>query len=415
MKKYYILFLLFIFTTGVCQNKRILFLGNSYTGTNDLPGMFSQMVTSTGQNCIIDSNTPGGYTFNLHTTNSTTQTKIQQGNWDFVILQEQSQIPSFPDDYVNTNCFPYAEQLNNQILQYSPCAETVFYMTWGRQNGDSQFCATNPPVCTYEGMDDLLRARYITMAQNNNAIVSPVGAVWRYIRTNYPEINLYSGDGSHPSVEGTYAAALTFFTSIYRQNPNLVTFSSGLNNSITDKIKIAVTNVLYNQMSNWFIGNYDISANFSAQLISGNTYQFNNTSINFTSSNWDFGNGNTSTSTNPIQVITNSNASITLTVTDNCNKTSTFQTTLQNLLNNNSFELDSNKITFNNPVKDVLEINNIESIKTINIYNLQGKLVKKLDYLKNTKFNLSFLNSGIYLLHIELLNSIIVKEKLIKE
>ena len=50
-------------------------------------------------------------------------------------------------------------------------------MTWGRENGDQSNCQSWPPVCTYEGMDDLLRERYMIMANDNNALVAPVGAV----------------------------------------------------------------------------------------------------------------------------------------------------------------------------------------------------------------------------------------------
>jgi hypothetical protein len=40
------------------------------------------------------------------------------------------------------------------------------------------------------------------MAETNDAIVAPVGAVWNYIRQNHPEIELYNPDESHPSLIG---------------------------------------------------------------------------------------------------------------------------------------------------------------------------------------------------------------------
>ena len=95
-----------------------------------------------------------------HSTNNNTIQLISNGNWDYVVLQEQSQFPSFPLWQVEQDVFPYASELNQLIKENNICAETVFFMTWGREEGDQSNCLNWPPVCTYEGMDDLIRERY---------------------------------------------------------------------------------------------------------------------------------------------------------------------------------------------------------------------------------------------------------------
>lgn len=241
------------------QNElNVLFLGNSYTAANDLPSLVAQCAASTGRTVNYQSNTPGGHTFFGHTNNATSQNLIAQGNWDFVVLQEQSQFPSFPLSQVEEDCFPYAAILNDSILSHNECAETVFYMTWGRENGDSQNCANWPPVCTYEGMDDLLNERYRTMAEENDAILSPVGALWRSIRTNYPDIELYVSDGSHPSLAGSYAAAVSFFSVLYRVDPTEITYNAGLDEAIANTIKSEAKTIVYDQLlEEWHVGEYD--------------------------------------------------------------------------------------------------------------------------------------------------------------
>ena len=64
------------------QSKRVLFLGNSYTFGNNLPQLVANVAQSQGDNLVFDSNTPGGYTLNGHTTNAQSQSKIAQGTWD---------------------------------------------------------------------------------------------------------------------------------------------------------------------------------------------------------------------------------------------------------------------------------------------------------------------------------------------
>jgi hypothetical protein len=278
---------------------RVLFIGNSYTSVNNLPNEFVLCANSAGFNVSVASSAPGGYTFQQHLSNASTQGLIQQGNWDFTILQEQSQIPSFPLSQVESECFPFAASLNDSIEKYSPCGETVFYQTWGRQNGDSQNCASWPPVCTYEGMDSLLRERYQMMADMNEAIVSPVGAVRRYLREYYPQYNLYSADGSHPSPLGTYAAACTFTSALFRINPDLITYSNTFTTAEVLAVKEAINSILFNDLLTWNIGEYDVNVQFTYTLENG--VLTTNASCQYCDSLvWNFGNGEISNELNTI-------------------------------------------------------------------------------------------------------------------
>ncbi len=282
---------------------KVLFIGNSYTGSNNLPQIFKDFSAAAGDTTYVEANNPGGTTFQSHTTNQQTNSLINQGIWDYVVLQEQSQLPSFPIGQVETDCFPYAADLNDKIVETNPCGETVFFMTWGRENGDASNCANWPPVCTYQGMDSLLYERYMQMTLDNEAIVSPVGAVWHYIRDNFSNIQLYSGDGSHPSAEGSYAAAVTFYAIIHRQDPSDVAWDYNLNALTAMQIRYAVKTIVYDSLSKWYVGEYDTTtvADFTFAQ-SGFNATFNNTSANGASYYWEFGDGDTSTQMHPSHV-----------------------------------------------------------------------------------------------------------------
>jgi len=280
-------------------SKKALFIGNSYTYVNNLPQMAADVAASAGDTLFFDSNSIGGYTFQQHSVNATTLSKIAAGNWDFVVLQEQSQYPSFPIGQVEAEVFPYAIKLDSLITISNPCAETVFFMTWGRKNGDASNCASWPPVCTYQGMDSLLNLRYRMMADSNDAIVSPVGAVWHYIRQNYPAIELYSADESHPSVAGSYAAACCFYSSLFRKDPTLITFNSSLTAGDAENIRNAVKLIVYDSLMNWHIGEYDPLASFSYAVSGAQQVTFTNSSAHADSFSWNFGDGNTAVDVNP--------------------------------------------------------------------------------------------------------------------
>jgi Secretion system C-terminal sorting domain len=233
--------------------KRVLLLGNSYTNRNDLPLIISNIASSMRDTFLFDSHAPNSHTLLLHTRDATTLSKIAAGNWDFVVLQEQSQRPALDISEVETRFFAPVKTLDNLINQSNVCGETMLYMTWGRKNGDSENCGAFPPVCTYEGMDSLLQLRYRMAADNNKAALSPVGAVWRHIRKQYPNIELYNPDESHPSISGSYAAALCFYVCFFRKNPTLVNFNNGLTATEANNIKMAVKTVVFDRLQEWLM------------------------------------------------------------------------------------------------------------------------------------------------------------------
>lgn len=232
------------------QHLNVLFIGNSYTDVNNLPATIASIAASTGDTLTHDKNTPGGCTFNQHTQNQSA-TKIASGGWDYVVLQEQSQYPAFPISQVEAECFPYATTLAKWVREYNTHGIPVFFMTWGHKNGDAFNCASYPPICTYKGMDSLLYERYMIMAHDNDATVSPVGRVWREIRTYYPAIELYSPDESHPSTIGTYVAACTFYTILFQKDPTLITYNNNIDANITQIIKNTVKTLVYNDLKKW--------------------------------------------------------------------------------------------------------------------------------------------------------------------
>ncbi len=258
MKNIILLYLLFPFLL-LAQQKSVLFIGNSYTAVNNLPSLTSQLATSLGDSLIIGSNTPGGYTLQGHSTNVTTLGQISLGTWDYVVLQDQSQRPSFPPAQVATDVYPYAEELVTKIRQANQCAEPLFYMTWGRENGDQQNCSSYSPLCTYNGMQERLRTSYIEMADSNSASVSPVGVAWKYTRENYPSINLYANDGSHPSMEGSYLAACVFYASIYKKSPEGASFISTINQQTATTLQEVAKLIVIDSLATWRIGANEVS------------------------------------------------------------------------------------------------------------------------------------------------------------
>lgn len=391
------------FIYGQFENKSVLFIGNSYTYVNDLPRMIADLAASVGDTLRYDSNAPGGYRLLNHSTNATTLAKIAQNNWDYVVLQEQSQFPSFPDSQVETDVFPYARFLDSLITVGNECTETVFYMTWGRKNGDASNCTSWPPVCTYDGMDSLLNLRYRMMADSNQAIISPVGAVWKHLRQNFPLIELYQADESHPSVAGTYAAACCFYTVLFRKDPTLISFNSSLSAADAANIRAAAKLIVYDSLLNWHVGKYDPTADFTYTDLGNGEIAFTNNSLNTTEFYWFFGDGDTSNAMNPTHQFNNGTFSVML-IANHCGKDTIFQNIDINILDIQNQETDKSFINiYPNPADQLINLKTDPTLlgKFYSIYDNSGKAVlsKKINS-EIMLIDIGNLSAGLYWLRV---------------
>lgn len=290
------LLILFFSLVFAQDSSSVLFLGNSYTAANNLPQLFKSITESLGDAVNVDARTPGGTTFQGHAYNGATYQKIQSNPWHFVVLQAQSQEPSFPDSQVNTNTLPYAQQLSDSVYANNFCTQVLYYMTWGRKNGDAQWA----PISTYDGMQTRLRNAYVRFADSTEASVSPVGMAWKYVRETDPTIELYTADESHPSYAGSYLAACTFYASVFRKTPVGAGFTGTLNAQTALFLQEAAALAVLNpdSLSAFFlraeptVAQFDVSGNPQVQIV--------NKSWRATDYLFDFGDGATSTIENPM-------------------------------------------------------------------------------------------------------------------
>jgi len=115
---------------------RILFIGNSYTFANDLPGMFAELASS-GKH-LVETKTlaQGGWPLADHVNDKKTQPTIQSVKWDFVVLQEQSEIPAFEQSRA-ASMYPAARTLVRMIEDNGE--HLIFFMSWGYRDGVKQY------------------------------------------------------------------------------------------------------------------------------------------------------------------------------------------------------------------------------------------------------------------------------------
>ena len=323
MQKLLLIALIIIPSLGISQQAlNVLFIGNSYTYVNDLPGTFAQIAAAMGDQATVDSKANGGFTFQMHSQDPVTYQKINSQAWDYVVIQGQSQEPSFPYAQVNTQSIPYAMQLADSVYANHDCAQVNYFMTWGREVGDPQWDSIN----TFYKMNARLRDAYLRIADSSQASVSPVGAAWRYIRDTQPNIMLYAGDGSHPSVAGTYLAASVFYVSLFQKaiTPNLA-YTAGLD-AITAQLLVDAANlVVLDSISTWKLMHPDSLTQVDITAQAGGipgAYQFNANCTHCDQISWDFGDNQTGSGAEVLHTFTNGSYWVSCTVSGPCGQAS---------------------------------------------------------------------------------------------
>ncbi|MDA3912375.1 MAG: PKD domain-containing protein [Bacteroidales bacterium] len=294
MRKFTILLLTILPLSLLAQTKTALFLGNSYTYSNGgIPDMVSEIASSLEDTLIFDDNLMGGATLEDHTENATSLSKIASQPWDFVVLQEQSQMPSFPQSQVETIVYPFAAILCDSIFANDSCSLPLFFMTWGRENGDADNCPYYEPLCTYEGMQLELRKSYLRMAEDNQAAAAPVGMVWKAVREDFPDIDLYSSDESHPSLAGTFLASNVFYTAMFHESPVGGYIPDGISAADALHMQEYAANIVFDSLDVWMIDTTHVRAFFMPDIPIGKslTAYFFNDSDNGDWFEWDFGDG----------------------------------------------------------------------------------------------------------------------------
>lgn len=178
---------------------KVLFIGNSYTYFNDLPGMLQDLATRAGKSLETAAVTSGGKSLQWHWYNPQTLATLDAGGWDFVVLQDHS-LQSIEDPEKMRRA---ATKLATRIRRGK--GVSILYMTWARQH--------------IPEMQAAITAMYVRVAREIGAVVAPVGEAWRKVRAASPALMLHTEDRSHPNILGSYLAACVFYATLFGETP----------------------------------------------------------------------------------------------------------------------------------------------------------------------------------------------------
>jgi len=408
MKKNIILILLIsCYTVLRADTTHVLFVGNSITYFNNMPQTFQNISNSLGDTVVIDQHTPGGTGFVNHVTNNSLYNLVRQGNWDYVVLQPGSnESPGY--SYPINETLDRAEILNDSIYKYNPCAKILYYEisygVWGNTAGNLQ---------TYNNTMDSIRKNLTILADSTQAFFAPVGEAFKTAWNNDQSNMLWGGTGDiHPNVKGSYIAACVFYSSIFQKPSFGTTILNGFTLAEAEGYQTLADTTVLNHLSDWRINTYTQRSTYT-YTVNLDTVYFSNTTQNFDSLLWDFGDGFSSSTITPSHIYLNSNSyTVNLTTYLHGCSITTSKTIYVGALgiNDNGDKLEVT--LYPNPTNNYLNIKiNNNKDYLFKVYNSFGKLILTTN---KHKINISQYPSGTYFLEVNNNNNKYKKFKWIK-
>jgi hypothetical protein len=181
----------------------ILFVGNSLTYTNDLPGMVQRMLQAHGDVGDVAIGTVAFPNFGLidHWTQGPARAAIASGQWDIVVIQQG---PSATEG--RPSLLDYSQRFADEVADAG--GRLALYMVWPSFNRFLDF----------NGVSD----SYRTAAVQTGSLLFPAGEAWRVAWSLDPDLDLYGPDGFHPSLLGTHLAALVIYQQLSGKDPRFL-------------------------------------------------------------------------------------------------------------------------------------------------------------------------------------------------
>lgn len=166
-------------------NVRVLFIGNSLTYTNDLPSLYLALARQVGHDSVQAAQIAyPDFALEDHWQDGTARRSLAANRWEYVVMQQGSS--ALPASQVH---------LRTWASQFAPAirasgAQPVMLMVWPTMSRSFDF-------------PNVLQS-YRDAAAAIGGIFAPAGDGW----TAYGSLDRLYSDALHPSVQGTYIAAV---------------------------------------------------------------------------------------------------------------------------------------------------------------------------------------------------------------
>ncbi len=266
---------------------KILFIGSSYFNFNDLPELFKQLTLCAEKDIYIDHIGKNGMYLDDHASSNSTEEKIKEMEWDYIILQGVGAAMAYPSDFTVHEEYPALKTLWEKIHRYSDSAKMVYCMPWAYEDGMTWYQNWTD---TYADMQEKIYDTTLNYSNDIGFMIAPVGSVWYTVleEQGYPLHYLHMSDWNHPSLKGSYLMACVIYSTVFIEPSINISYYASLDEDEAHYFQTIASNTVLNNLSLWNIENTSTNnPPYKPEKPSGPTSIRKNVPYNFTSSTAD--------------------------------------------------------------------------------------------------------------------------------
>jgi hypothetical protein len=211
------------------EGRPVLFIGNSLTYFNDLPLIVEALADSVPglaaeQRLAVAMAAYPDFALYDHWAEGSAVRALERNRWDTVVLQQGSSALDESRQLLREWTIQFDEKIK------AAGARTAMYAVWPSQSRQFDF--------------DRVNESYTLAAADVNGMLFPVGEAWRAAWSRDAAMQLYSPDGLHPTVRGSYVGALVIASMLLDRSPVGMPGALKLRNGKTIAIPAAEASLL---------------------------------------------------------------------------------------------------------------------------------------------------------------------------
>jgi hypothetical protein len=199
---------------------RVLFIGNSLTYTNSLPEMVDALAAASGLSIESDEQVFPGYALIDHWSDGVARDRVRTGRYDVVILQQGPSSLEVNRDSLRLWTVMWAQEIR------SAGGRPALYAVW-------------PEKARMYAFADVSTSYHLA-ATDVDGLFFPVGDTWLETWEQDPNAVLYGPDDFHPSVAGTYAAAVVIVSVLTHRGATTLATNFTLPPTVAEELDFAL-------------------------------------------------------------------------------------------------------------------------------------------------------------------------------
>lgn len=206
----------FYISANAQKTINVLFVGNSFTASNDLQNIVKQFMLADGTPVNTYAYAPGGISVGdvamgtaAHMNNPLVFDLIRDTDWDYMVLQDnQGRFALDSAKFPSVTASKVIEghiKIRDSFHYYHPCAKMIWFSGWGFEDEDTL-------------MINKITNNYRVLNDSAKDVIAPIGAAWKQSLIERPLYKLWSPDGAHPDVTGSYLTAAVIYGTITQKD-----------------------------------------------------------------------------------------------------------------------------------------------------------------------------------------------------